>query len=313
MPASAPGARLDLVLSRLLPNLSRSRAQRLIVTGCVSVAGVTALKPADVPTPGQTVTVRLPAPQPTALQPLDLALDVVYADADVLVIAKPAGLVVHPAAGHAQDTLVNALLARYPDLQIGDSFRPGIVHRLDKDTSGLLVVARHDAALAALAAQMAAHTVDKRYLALVHGRLLPTRGTIDAPIGRDPHDRKRMAVIAGGRPARTHYRVLHAAPGFSLVAARLETGRTHQIRVHLASLGHPIAGDALYCRQPAPAGLTRQFLHAWQLAFASPADGSRLTFGCPLPPDLSACLGQVGITPEALALALGEADTDHDR
>jgi 23S rRNA pseudouridine1911/1915/1917 synthase len=217
-------------------------------------------------------------------------LRIVHEDADLIVIDKPAGLPVHPSPGHSSHTLVNAVLAQCADLSgIGGVGRPGIVHRLDKDTSGLIIVAKNDAAHLSLARQLKERQVEKTYVALVHGRLSPKEGVIDAPIARHPKHRKKMAVVAGGREARTRYRALREIDGFSLVEARPETGRTHQIRVHLASIGHPIAGDALYGRVGAPP-LGRQFLHAARLAFRHPSSGERIELEAPLAEDLERTL-----------------------
>jgi 23S rRNA pseudouridine1911/1915/1917 synthase len=290
VPPEAHGSRLDVFLAGVLPDASRAYSQRLIAKGRVAVDGLTATKASDRVAAGQQVRVYQPQPIQALLAPLDLPLEVLYEDADVLVLSKPAGLVVHPAAGHVSDTLVNALLARYPALRIGDDLRPGIVHRLDKDTSGVMVIARNDAAMRSLSGQIAAHTVDKRYLALVYGRPRLESGTIEAPIGRDPRDRKRMAVVSTGRAARTHYVTLEALGEYSLVEARLETGRTHQIRVHFAAICCPVAGDAVYGPRTTLPGLARQFLHAHRLGFRSPSSGEWLTFEASLPADLSAVL-----------------------
>jgi len=290
--AAEAGERLDALLARIYPDLSRSAVQRLIEQGDVSVDGRT-VRASFRPSAGQHVAIRIPPPTEARLVPRALDLAIVYEDADVLVVDKPAGLVVHPAPGHSDDTLANALRARYPDLQIGGELRPGIVHRLDKDTSGLLVVAKNDRAMASLVEQMARKAVLKEYVALVHGTPRVAEGVIDAPIARNPRDRKRMAVVAGGREARTHFRVLERFPGYSLVEARLETGRTHQIRVHFASLGHPLVGDSVYGRGKESLGITRQFLHARRLAFALPSTGATTTFESPLPADLQAVLEEL--------------------
>jgi 23S rRNA pseudouridine1911/1915/1917 synthase len=221
-------------------------------------------------------------------------LAVRYEDERLLVVAKPAGLVVHPAPGHPTGTLVNALLGREGSLSsAGGQDRPGIVHRLDKDTSGLLLVAKDDATHRALARELAAHRIERRYLALAQGHLPAEAGTVDAAMGRHPRDRKRMAVVPGGRRAVTHWLVRERLPGADLVEASLQTGRTHQIRVHLAHLRHPVAGDRTYGADPrlaARLGLDRPFLHAWRLAFDHPADGRRVEITEPLPPDLEAVL-----------------------
>jgi 23S rRNA pseudouridine1911/1915/1917 synthase len=301
IPDEQAGARLDSVLATLLPQQSRSQIQRLIKDGRVQVAGVRADKvKASLPVEaGQEVAIDMPPPAPAAAVPQALPLDVVYEDGDIVVVNKAAGMVVHPAAGHADGTLVNALLHHVDDLSgIGGELRPGIVHRLDKGTSGLMVVAKHDAAHEALAAQFEERHVEKEYVALVWGVLSPGR-RIEEPIGRDPNNRQRMSTRA--RRARTAVsRITWAEPfpGVCLVGVGIATGRTHQIRVHLSGIGHPIVGDALYGgvhrRVPpqlrAVQKLERPFLHAAKLAFAHPRDGRPLAFEAPLPDDLSAVL-----------------------
>jgi len=290
--ASGQGERLDRFLAARCPDLSRSRIQQLIESGHVAVNGHAA-KAAHRLKSGDVVAVTVPPPQPApGLSPEDIPLTVVYEDADLLVVDKPAGLTVHPAPGHPSGTLVNALLARVPDLGgVGGELRPGIVHRLDKDTSGLIVVAKHERALRHLQAQFKARQVRKAYLALVHRRVQPAEGVIDAPIARDPRNRKRMAVVADGRAAVTRYRVVRYLPDYTLVEAEPATGRTHQIRVHFAHIGHPLAGDPLY------GGLTklvaRQFLHAHRLTFRLPS-GEERTFSSPLPEDLEQALTAAG-------------------
>ncbi len=239
---------------------------------------------------GAQVRLEIPPPQPSGLAPEAIPIHVIYEDADVIVLDKPAGLVVHPAPGHPTGTLVNALLSRYPDLRVSDTLRPGIVHRLDKDTSGLLVVARNDAAMASLTQQMKNREVLKEYLALIHGTVDAPEGVIDAPIGRHPRQRKQMAVIEGGRPARTYFKVLERFPGYTLVMARLETGRTHQIRVHFASIGHPVVGDAVYGPKKNEVPVARQFLHAFRLGFTLPGTGRYVELEAPLAPDLTQVL-----------------------
>lgn len=293
--ADGSGERLDTFVARRCPDLSRSHVQRLIREGAVTVDGHAA-RPGRRLEHGQRVTVRMPAEEPAALRPEPLPLTVVYEDDDLLVIDKPAGMTVHPAAGARKGTLAAALLAHRPGLAgVGGPERPGIVHRLDRDTSGLLVVAKNEAARAALARQWKARQVEKGYVALVHGRLEPPEGVIDAPIGRDPRHRQRMAVVEGGRAASTEYRVrwyLAAPPpgrhSYSLVDIRPLAGRTHQIRVHLSSMGHPVVGDRVYGR--ASPLLNRQFLHAHRLSFRHPVDGRPLEFGSPLPEDLRQAL-----------------------
>jgi len=249
---------------------------------------------------GERLRVLIPAPEPAAPLPEALPLRIVYEDADMLVVDKPAGMPVHPGPGHGGRTLVNALLAHCPDLPgIGGVQRPGIVHRLDKDTSGLILVAKTEKAHRGLTGQLAERRIEKTYLALVEGRLEPKEALIDAPIARDPNNRKRMMVrSAGGREARTAYRArayYGDGPGFTYLEASPFTGRTHQIRVHLASLGHPVVGDAVYGRPSKLVG--RQFLHAWRLALAHPADGRELRFEAPLPDDLRAALGKLTAVP----------------
>lgn len=246
---------------------------------------------------GERVRVVVPPPEPVTLEPEALPLRILYEDVDLLVVDKPAGMPVHPGPGHLRGTLVNAILAHCSDLSgVGGALRPGIVHRLDKDTSGLMLVAKNDRTHQALQRQLKERAVEKRYLALVRGDLRPDEGAIDAPIARDPRYRKRMAVVPGGREALTRWRVLQrfvgpgsGEPRYTLVEARPVTGRTHQIRVHFASIRHPLVGDALYGRRSALVG--RQFLHAAGLAFVHPSTGRRMTFESPLPDDLRLALG----------------------
>ncbi len=285
------GRRLDRYVADELPDLSRSYVRQLIEDGHIRLNGRDA-RPSAALRPGDEVSVRRPLPRPTDLVPEDIPLEVVYEDADVVVVNKPAGMVVHPAPGHTSGTLVNALLARYPDLTVGDDLRPGIVHRLDRDTSGLLMVARHDVARHFLQAQQQARTMSKRYLAVTDGRFKEPEGVIDAPIGRHSVDRKRMAVTADGRSARTHWRVLEDLGEYTLIEARLETGRTHQIRVHFAFKSRPLLGDPLYGpKKPrATFGLARQFLHAYRLGFVLPSSRVWAEFESPLPEDLQQAL-----------------------
>jgi 23S rRNA pseudouridine1911/1915/1917 synthase len=285
------GERLDQYLARSLPDLSRSEVQRLIREGWV-VLDEEMPKPGTSVSPGMRVVVRIPASPSDEVFPQSIPLDVVYEDDDLLVVNKPAGMVVHPGHGHSQGTLVNALLARYPILAAGDSGRPGIVHRLDRDTSGLIVVAKTEQALEHLRQQFKSRKVRKTYLALVHGRPSAPEGIIEAPVGRDPRQRQRMTVIAGGRPARTRYKVREELGDYSLLSVAPETGRTHQIRVHLAWLGVPVAGDSVYGhgrgtrRVKGDIGLERQFLHAWRLSFERPNEKGELSLTAPLPADL---------------------------
>ena len=288
-----PALRLDARLAAIHPAISRSRWKQLIEEGHVALNGKPILKTNTALSPGDELRCVLPDPAPVGLVATDIPLDILYEDADLIVLNKPAGLVVHPAPGHAADTLVNALLHHCADLQgIGGELRPGIVHRLDKDTSGVLVVAKNEAAVANLVAQFSAHTVEKEYLALVWGAPKKSSGIIDLPIGRHPVHRKKMAVTEKGRPAVTRYETLAAGPLAALLRVRIETGRTHQIRVHLAHLGHPVVGDATYgrARHGLPEGLSlpRQMLHARLLKIAHPRDGRPLEFTAPPPPDFLA-------------------------
>ena len=304
--AEGSGERLDVFVARRRPGLSRTIVQRLIREGRVSVGGRPGRAGQRLER-GDRVLVRMPLEGPEPLRPEAIPLTILYEDADLLVVDKPAGLTVHPAgglpagqAGVRRGTLATALLAHRPELAgVGGPERPGIVHRLDRDTSGLLVVAKNEAARAALALQWKERQVEKGYLALVHGRLEPPQGVIDAPIGRDLRHRQRMAVVEGGRAARTAYRVqryLRGGPSdrdaYSLVEVTPSTGRTHQIRVHFAALGHPLVGDRVYGRPSAV--LRRQFLHAHRLAFRHPVDGRLLEFESPLPEDLKEALERLG-------------------
>ncbi len=291
VPQTASGNRLDRFLADALAHLSRARVQALIREGHVRLNHRPA-KPSESVRPADVVSWEEPPPAETALVPEAMDLPMLYEDDDLLVINKPAGLVTHPAPGNEAGTLVNALLAHCPTLSgIGGERRPGIVHRLDKDTTGCLVVAKNDLAHRALAAQFAGRTTRKTYLALVRGVPVPASGTIDAPVGRHPVHRKKMAVVAlpRGRSARTDYRVRQRlrtdAGPTSLVECRLHTGRTHQLRVHLKHLGHPILGDVLYGGLRPPA---RQMLHAWKLAFQHPRTGQEREFQAPLPADFLA-------------------------
>jgi len=294
------GLRLDAWLARRLPGFSRSRVQTLVNAGNVTVNGRTVARDLRV-TAGLQARVEPPDPKPSELAPEPIALDVLYEDEAVLVLAKPAGLVVHPAAGHESGTLVNALLHHCPDLPgIGGERRPGIVHRLDRDTSGAMVVAKTEAAMAQLAAQFRRRAVRKEYLALVHGVPVPPEGVVDTLIGRSRHDRKRMSVRPAGvgRQALSRYRVIASSAGYSLVRVVIETGRTHQIRVHMAAIGHPVAGDRIYggrrvAHESPP--FPRQMLHAGRLSFAHPVSARPLDFAAPLPPDFRAALRGLGI------------------
>ncbi|HET9495730.1 MAG TPA: RluA family pseudouridine synthase [Chloroflexia bacterium] len=290
------GERLDRAVTARLDGLSRSYAASLVESGAVRVNGLAVSKPAHKLKAGDEVAVDVPAPRSSTIEAEQIPLSVVYEDADLLVVDKPSGMVVHPAPGHSGGTLVNALLAHVPgiELEMGLEARPGIVHRLDKDTSGLIVVAKRRSAHDALSRQMAARTMLKEYLAVVVGTPRPEQGVVDAPIARDPRDRQRMAVVAGGRHARTRYTVEEVLQGYSLVRATLDTGRTHQIRVHLASIGHPVLGDPVYgkrtLKDAARVGLRRQFLHAHRLGFTLPSSGEWHEFVSELPGDLTGAL-----------------------
>ncbi len=284
------GSRLDAFLAIVLPSLSRSRIKDLITAGLVTVDGAAA-KPAARVRRGQRIEMTVPLRAPATITPEAIPLDVVYEDADLLVINKPPGLTMHPGAGRASGTLANAVAARVPQiLTLGGGLRPGIVHRLDKDTSGLLVVAKAAQALTSLQEQVAARSVRRTYLAIVRGNLAGESGTIDAPIGRHTRHRTKMAVQAGGRRAVTRYRVLERLKHFTLVAADLLTGRTHQIRVHFAHLGHPVAGDRLYGAGSDDLGIGRQALHAVRLQFRHPRSGDDLVFEAAPPPDFAQAL-----------------------
>ncbi len=290
--ADQPGERLDTFVARALPELSRSHARKLIDTGFVTIAG-RAPKASEKLQAGADVQVIVPPPEAMTLEPQAIPLSIIYQDNDIIVVDKPAGLTVHPAPGHPDGTLVNALLAACPDLQgISGTLRPGIVHRLDKDTSGLLVVAKNDRAMRALQGQLKAREVHKTYLALVRGVPNPREGQIEAPIGRSLKDRKKMAVVDNGRESTTRYKVIEELPGgYALLEVEPVTGRTHQIRVHLAAIQRPIFGDTLY-GQPSPL-LGRQFLHAAKLGFGMPLGGRQVEFISPLPPDLQGVLDKL--------------------
>jgi 23S rRNA pseudouridine1911/1915/1917 synthase len=292
--ASGHGERLDRALAAFVPEFSRNYLQQLIEQGAVSIAGRAVTRAAYRVKAGEQGSVELrPTPQSQAFRPEDVPLDVVHEDDHLLVVNKPAGLVVHPAAGNWSGTLLNGLLAR--DAKAAALPRAGIVHRLDKDTSGLMVVARTRAAMDALVRMIAARDVSRQYVALAH-RPWGAEGTrtVDAPIGRDPRNRLRMAVVEGGKPAMTTFELLQDTPRACWVRATLHTGRTHQIRVHMAHIGHPLVGDPLYGGASDP-GLARQALHAWRLAFSHPVTGAALEFRAPLPDDLRAGLTLWGV------------------
>ena len=283
--ADIPGERLDAFLARSVPDLSRSAAQKLIEDGLVTRNGKPGKKN-DKLNVGDTVTYEIPEPKAVDIAPKEIPLDIVYEDEDLLVINKPKGLVVHPAAGHQDDTLVNGLLyALGDDLSgINGELRPGIVHRIDKDTSGLLAVAKNDLAHTMLASQLKDHSMARTYEAIVCGVLKEDSGTVDAPIGRHPSDRKKMCVIQrNSKPAVTHWEVVRRYRGYTHIRCKLETGRTHQIRVHMAYIGHPILGDTVYGHKKAELGQSSQCLHAGVLCFAHPRDGHPVMVFAELP------------------------------
>jgi len=288
------GARLDAFLARAMEDLTRSAAAKAIEEGRVLVSGKVPSKSLKL-TGNETIEFTPEEPAPIDAVPQDIPLDVVYEDDDVIVVNKPSGLVVHPAPGHSDGTLVNALLFHCgASLSgVGGALRPGIVHRIDRDTSGLIIAAKNDYAHQFLSAQLADHTLARTYECIVVGNLREDSGTVDAPIARDSRDRKRMAVVPGGRRAVTHWTALARYPGYTHVQCRLETGRTHQIRVHMAYLGHPILGDTVYgAKKPVP-GLTGQCLHAVGLQFIHPRTKELVSLSCPLPGEFTAALRKI--------------------
>ena len=293
--ADRAGERADAFLARSVPGLTRSAAQRLLEEGAVTLEGRPVKKNYKT-APGDQLEAVLPDPEPVAILPQNIPLDVVYEDADVIVVNKPVGLVVHPAPGHPDGTLVNALLYHCGNTLSGinGELRPGIVHRIDRDTSGLIIAAKNDRAHLALAAQLQDHSLARVYEAVAVGNLREDAGTVDAPIGRHPVNRKKMAIDhRNGRPAVTHWSVLGRYPGYTHVECRLETGRTHQIRVHLASIGHPLLGDVVYgSKKPWP-GLAGQCLHARKLRFVHPTTGKLVELECPLPDWFEKVLKQI--------------------
>ncbi|MFQ5812390.1 MAG: RluA family pseudouridine synthase [Anaerolineae bacterium] len=295
------GQRIDKYIADEIPDLSRSRVQRLIKEGRVTVGGE-ATKSSHQVEAGDEIVVRIPPPEPLEVRPEPIPLDIVHEDEDIIVVNKPAGMVVHPAYGHRTGTLVNAVLAHCPDLAgVGDARRPGIVHRLDKDTSGLIIVAKNDPSRRHLQRQFKRREVKKIYVALLEGRLEPVRGVIEAPIGRDKKRRKRMAVVKGGREARTEYWVVEyfdragtRSRSHTLVEAQPKTGRTHQVRVHFASIGHPLVGDPVYgFRKQRLSSLRRQFLHARTLGFRLPGSDEYIEITAELPDDLKVVLEEL--------------------
>ena len=293
--AEAEGERIDAFVARNIPDLTRSAVQKLLEKGSV-LSGGKPLRKNDRTVSGQELEVLLSDPEPVDILPQNIPLDVVYEDEDVIVVNKPVGLVVHPAPGHPDGTLVNALLYHCGTSLSGinGELRPGIVHRIDRDTSGLIIAAKNDAAHLALAAQLQDHSLARTYEAVAVGNLKEDSGTIDAPIGRHPVDRKKMAIDwKNGKRAVTHYTVLGRYPGYTYVECRLETGRTHQIRVHMASIGHPLLGDVVYgSKKPWP-GLAGQCLHARKLRFVHPSTGKLVEVECPLPDWFEKVLKQI--------------------
>ncbi|MFQ6122568.1 MAG: RluA family pseudouridine synthase [Dehalococcoidales bacterium] len=289
--ADESGTRLDKFVGEKCAELSRTYAQKLISDGYITVNDRVAKASLKLNI-GDQVNIVIPPTPPSPLVPEAIPLNIIYENDDLLVIDKPAGLAVHPAPGHPAHTLVNAILSHFPHLaELGDSLRPGIVHRLDKDTSGLMLVAKNRAAQANLINQFKARSIVKAYLVLVKGRLTPERGIIEAAIGRDPRNRKRMAVVSAGREARTEYQVVKYIGNYTLLEVVPETGRTHQIRVHLSAIGYPVVGDPVYGVKSAY--LSRQFLHACRLGFKLPSTGEYVEFTSELPLDLAQALKDI--------------------
>ena len=291
--ADRSGVRLDQYICQSDTGISRTSVQRLIGDGHVTLNDMAA-KASQKIRAGDVVLVNVPPPEPSPLLvPENIPLDILHEDADIVVVNKPAGVTVYPAPGHPHQTLMNAILAHCPDVsRIDGSVRPGIVHRLDKDTSGVMVVAKNKAAQINLSAQLKNRRVLKQYLVLVRGNPVPEQGTVEAPIGRHPRDRKRMAVVSGGRQARTLYRVVRRVGRYALVEATLETGRTHQIRVHFSHLGWPVAGDGVYGVKVGWLG--RQFVHASRLGLRLPSNNEWAVFSAELPRDLAEALEEAG-------------------
>jgi len=289
----AGGERLDKVTPAHVPDLSRATAQRLIKAGEVTVNGRPS-KPSYRVQVGDEVVVRVPIEMPAPVVPENIPLDVIYEDDALLVVNKPAGMVVHPAYGHASGTLVNAVLAHCPQIaDVGGPDRAGVVHRLDKDTSGLILIAKDSVTRAALQRQFKRRQVAKTYLALVEGQMQPREGVVEAPVGRDKRQRKKMAVVRSGREARTMYRAIEYFANYTLLEVRPHTGRTHQVRVHLSWLGYPIVGDAVYGRHRQRLLRGRHFLHAARIRFSHPATSEEVEFEATLPPELAAVLEQL--------------------
>ncbi len=279
------GKRIDVYISSFRDDLSRSQVQKLIENGKITINGKETknnykLRKNDI------IEIEIPDPEPLDIVPEDIPLDICYEDKDIIIINKPQGMVVHPAPGHYSGTIVNAIMYHCGDdlSGINGCMRPGIVHRIDKDTSGIIVIAKSDSAHKSLAEQLACHSITRKYYAIVTGNLKEDTGTIDKPVGRNPKDRKKMAVVEGGRRAVTHYKVLERfGSKYTLIEAQLETGRTHQIRVHLASIGHPLLGDTVYGSEKQPFKLQGQVLHAKVLGFIHPSTGEYVEFESPLP------------------------------
>lgn len=297
----AQGTRLDKFLNAQRPDLSRSFLQTLIADGNIRVNDAPRKSNYAVKA-GDTITLEIPPPASTTVRAEEIPLDVLYEDDALLAINKAAGMVVHPAAGHASGTLVNAVLSHAPDIVTGNAERPGIVHRLDRDTSGVMLIAKNDLALHELQRQFAAREIHKVYLALVNGIVKTPRGKIEAPLSRDPHDRKKIAIatMPHAREAVTVFHVLAHTEKYTLLRVEPETGRTHQIRVHLAFLKHPVVADSVYGKKRNDLGLVRQFLHAWRITFKHPLSHHEMTLTAPLPADLENALDQIGIAIGAL-------------
>lgn len=293
VPAEMDGIRLDRVLGDSFEGISRSYIQKLFERGCIELNGELCAEKKTPAKTGDSVVMRIPQPEQLNVKAEDIPLDIVHEDESVLVINKPAGMVVHPAPGSPDGTLVNALLFHCSGRlsSINGVLRPGIVHRIDKDTSGLIMVAKNDRAHEFLSRQLAEHSITRIYTAIVHDNIREDEGTVDRPIGRDPKNRLRNAVVAaGGKQAVTHYRVLERFGRYTLIEARLETGRTHQIRVHMAYIRHPLAGDSLYGPDKNSIGAARQMLHAGVLGFVHPDTGQYMEWTAPLPEDFSGIL-----------------------
>ncbi|MEQ8236565.1 MAG: RluA family pseudouridine synthase [Syntrophomonadaceae bacterium] len=290
------GERLDVFVAENLEGVSRSAVQSLIKAGKITLNGQLVKASYNI-RPGDVVVIDIPQPQPVEIIAQDIPLPIIYQDQDLAVVDKPKGMVVHPAHGNWDNTMVNALLFHLHDLSgINGDLRPGIVHRLDKDTSGVMVVAKNDLAHRSLAEQIKVHSIKREYIALVHGVIRENLGTIDAPIGRSPLDRKKMAVVKDGRPALSHYEVMQRFNNYCLVKVTLMTGRTHQIRVHFAYIKHPVVGDPLYGSAKKHFDLESQALHAHKLGFIHPRTGSYMEFTSPLPPYFQAILERLAQT-----------------